>query len=147
VAGLSARPDPHLLRRYLEVCAINTAGVVSQRTLNETAGIAKATGEAYDALLGSLFLIDTLPAWWTNRLKRLTKRAKRYIVDPSIALAALRVDLPGLMRDGYLLGRMVETLVVAHLRAELPRRRGTPREAGNFRFLRDGQAVVPEVRS
>jgi predicted AAA+ superfamily ATPase len=27
VAGLSARPDPRLLRRYLEACAINTAGV------------------------------------------------------------------------------------------------------------------------
>ena len=127
VKELSARPDPQLLRRYLEACAINTAGVVSQRTLNDAAGIAKATGEAYDAMLGNLFLVDALPAWWTNRLKRLTKRAKRYMVDPSLALAALRVDLPGLMRDGHLLGRMLDTLVVAQLRAELPRCETRPR--------------------
>jgi hypothetical protein len=49
------------------------------------------------------------------------------VVDPSLALAAMRVDLAGLMRDADLLGRALDTLVVAQLRAELPRCESGPR--------------------
>lgn len=121
VEVLSTHPNPDLLRRYLEAYAANTAGVVDQHTLNSAAGIAKATGESYERLLQRLLVAEAVPAWWTNRLKRLTKAPKRYVIDPSLALAALRVDVKGLMRDGDLLGRMLDTLVVAQLRAELPR--------------------------
>jgi len=127
VTALSARPDPDLLRRYFEACAVNTAGAVTQRTLNDTAGITKATGEGYDSLLQQLLVVESLPAWWSNRLKRLTKAPKRYVVEPSLAMAALRMDLDGLMRDGDLIRRILDTLVVAHLRADLPRCASRPR--------------------
>jgi predicted AAA+ superfamily ATPase len=119
VAMLATHRDPQLLRRYLESCALNTAGITDHRTVYTTAGVAKATGEAYDQLLRNLLIIDTLPAWWTNRIKRLIRGPKRYLVDPSLALAALRVGVPGLMKDGDLLGRIVDTFVVSQLRAQL----------------------------
>jgi predicted AAA+ superfamily ATPase len=62
VAMLATHRDPHLLRRYLEACALNTAGITDHRTIYQTAGVAKATGEAYDQLLRNLLIIDTLPA-------------------------------------------------------------------------------------
>ena len=127
VRELSARPDPALLRRYLEAYALNTAGVVDQRTLYDAAGIAKATGESYERLLLRLLMVEAVPAWWSNRLKRLTKAPKRYVVDPALGLAALRMDLNGLMRDGNLLGRVLDTFVMAQLRAELPRCDARPR--------------------
>jgi predicted AAA+ superfamily ATPase len=119
VAMLATHRDPQLLRRYLESWALNTAGITDHRTIYETAGVAKATGEAYDRLLRNLLIIDTLPAWWTNRIKRLVRGPKRYLVDPSLALATLRIDVPGLMKDGNLLGRIVDTFVAAQLRAQL----------------------------
>lgn len=119
IAMLATHRDPQLLRRYLESCALNTAGITDHRTIYQAAGIAKATGEAYDQLLRNLLIIDTLPAWWTNRIKRLVRGPKRYLVDPSLALAALRIGVPGLMKDGDLLGRIVDTFVVAQLRAQL----------------------------
>ncbi|MEU6645832.1 DUF4143 domain-containing protein [Saccharomonospora sp. NPDC046836] len=119
VAMLATHRDPQLLRRYLESFALNTAGIIDHRAIYEAAGVAKATGEAYDRLLRDLLIIDTLPAWWTNRIKRLTRVPKRYIVDPALALAALRIDVPGLMKDGNLLGRIIDTFVVAQLRAQL----------------------------
>jgi hypothetical protein len=64
-------------------------------------------------------LIDLVPAWTTNRLNRLAKRAKRYLTDPAIALAAARVDGPSVLRDGDLLGRLIDTFVVAQLRPEV----------------------------
>jgi hypothetical protein len=119
VAMLATHRDPQLLRRYLETCALNTAGVTDHRAIYETAGVAKATGEAYDQLLRNLLIVDALPAWWTNRIKRLIRGPKRYLTDPSLALATLRIGVPGLMKDGNLLGRIVDTFVVAHLRAQL----------------------------
>jgi predicted AAA+ superfamily ATPase len=119
VAMLATHRDPQLLRRYLESCALNTAGITDHRAIYQAAGVAKATGEAYDRLLRNLLVIDTLPAWWTNRIKRLIRGPKRYLVDPSLALAALRIGVPGLMKDGNLLGRIVDTFVVAQLRAQL----------------------------
>ncbi len=121
VAELSAGRDPERMRRYLEAYALNTAGVVDARTLMQAAGVAKATGEAYERLLRDLLVVDALPAWWTNRLKRLVRAPKRHLVDPALALAAIRIDLAGLMADGDLLGRVLDTFVVAQLRAELPR--------------------------
>jgi predicted AAA+ superfamily ATPase len=121
------RRDRERLARFAEVCALHSAGVLDRGKLHEAAGVAKATGEAYEQLLRALVLIDTLPAWWTNRLKRLSRAPKRMFVDAGLALAALRIDLDGLMRDGDLLGRMLDTFVVAQLRAEVPACRSNPR--------------------
>ena len=127
LAQLSPRRDPGRLRSYLEAYAIHSASVVDQSTLRQAAGVAKATGEAYEELLRNLFVVDLVPAWWSNRLKRLIRAPKRYFTDSAMALAALRVDLRGLLRDGHLLGRMLDTLVLAQLRAELPRCDSRPR--------------------
>jgi hypothetical protein len=127
LAELSSRRDPQRLRSYLEAYAIHSASVVDQTTLRQAAGVAKATGEAYEDLLRNLFVVDLVPAWWSNRLKRLVRAPKRYFTDSALALAALRVDLQGLLKDGHLLGRMLDTLVLAQLRAELSRCDSRPR--------------------
>jgi hypothetical protein len=120
VTARVGRRDLRRLRRFAEVCALNSAGVVSSQSLYEAAGISKATGESYDELLRSLSLVDMLPAWWTNRLKRLARAPKRFFVDPSLALGLLRADIDAVLADGDLLGRTLETFVVAQLRAQLP---------------------------
>jgi uncharacterized protein len=126
-AGIGASRDPQLLRRYLESYALNTAGVIDHRAIYQAAGIAKNTGDAYERLLRNLLVLETLPAWWTNRLKRLVHTPKRYIVDSSLVLAALRVDVNGLMRDGNLLGRVIDTFAIAQLRAQLASCESQPR--------------------
>ncbi len=112
--------DPQRLRRYLEAVALNTAGVVQHKTLYEAAEIDRQTADAYDRLLRDLLVLDVMPAWTTNRLKRLTRYPKRYLVDPALATGILGLDTSGALRDGDLLGRLLDTFVVAQLRAELP---------------------------
>jgi predicted AAA+ superfamily ATPase len=119
LSALGTHRDPQLLRRYVESYALNTAGVTDHRAIYEAAGVTRTTGEAYEHLLRNLLVVDALPAWWTNRIKRLVRGPKRYLVDSSLALAVLRVDIFGLMRDGDLLGRIIDTFVVAQLRAQL----------------------------
>jgi predicted AAA+ superfamily ATPase len=64
-------------------------------------------------------VLDSLPAWMTNRLSRLVKGAKRYLVDPALMSAALRLDEAAVLRDGNLMGRLIDTFVVAQIRPEL----------------------------
>ena len=110
--------DPMRLRRYFEALALNTAGLAEHHTLYTAAGINRLTAVAYDQLLANLFVLDSVPAWTTNRLSRLVKSAKRYLVDPALVSTALHVDEAAIMRDGDLLGRMLDTFVMAQLRPE-----------------------------
>lgn len=116
---LGAVRDPARVRRYFEAIALSTAGMPDDRTLFTAAGIDHRTARSYERLLTDLFAVDALPAWQTNRLSRLVRSAKRYVVEPALAASVLRLDASAILRDGDLLGRMLDTFVVAQLRAEL----------------------------
>jgi uncharacterized protein len=118
-AGLDEGRDPVRLRRYLDVLAENTAGLPTDATLVEAGGINVRTAGAYDRLLQALGVLDIVPAWSTNRLKRLSQRGKRYLTDTGLTAALLRVGTQDLLRDGSLFGRLLDAYVAAQVRAEL----------------------------
>ena len=111
-------PDAARLRRYLEACAVGSAGTAHHKTLYDAAGISRKTALAYDALLQDLMVVDHLPAWSTNRLKRLSRAPKRYMVDSGLLAGVLRVSVDDVLASAGLLGSMIDTFVVAQLRAE-----------------------------
>jgi len=119
--------DPVKLARYFEVLALNSAGIVADTTILEAAHVDRKTADAYNRLLVNLFVLDVVPAWLTNRLSRLVKAPKRYVTDPSLIGAALRLDARGVMRDGDTLGRLLDTFVAAQLRPELAASKRNPR--------------------
>ncbi|MBO0810279.1 MAG: ATP-binding protein, partial [Actinobacteria bacterium] len=119
--------DPERLRRFFEALALNTAGVVENATLYQAAGINRRTALAYEQLLRNMFILDAVPAWFTNRLKRLVHTPKRYLVDPALLAAVVGLDIEAVLRDADLLGRLIDTFVVAQLRAELPVSQHQPR--------------------
>lgn len=110
--------DPTRLRRYLRALAASTAGIPAVTTLIDAAGIDRSTAVAYDALLERLLLTQSLPAWSSNRLSRLIRLPKRHLVDPAFLGPLLGVDARSVLRDGDLLGRVLDTFVVAQLRPE-----------------------------
>ena len=126
-AQLEGGRDPVRLRRFFEAYALNTAGIIEEKTLLEAAGINRKTAQAYERLLGNLFVVESLPAWASNRLKRLVLTPKRHLVDPALAGAVLRLDVDNVLRDGDLLGRLLDSFVVAQLRAEIPVTAARPR--------------------
>jgi predicted AAA+ superfamily ATPase len=117
--GADAIRDPIRLRRYLQAWAANLSCVVEHATLYEAAGINRLTAVAYDSLLASLFVVDPLPAWTSNRVARLAGRPKRHLVDPALVGPLLGVDLTGVLRDPVLLGGLLESFTLAQLRPEL----------------------------
>lgn len=111
--------DPARLRRYLEAYALNSAGLVDDKTLYDAAGIDRRTALAYEALLTSLQVVEAVPAWTSNRLRRLTLSPKRYLVDPALLAGIIGVTESAVLHDGDLLGRVLDTFVAAQLRAEV----------------------------
>jgi len=121
------RRDPERLRSYLEAYALSSAGVSEHKTIFDAAGINKVTASSYETLLTDLLIVEQVPAWTSNRLKRLVRQPKRYMIDAALMAATLRVDEQGVVADGNVLGRMLETFVAAQLRPEVPLSRTRPR--------------------
>jgi uncharacterized protein len=117
--GIAGHRDPLRLRRYFEATALSTAGQPEHKTLYDAAKINRKTAMAYDTLLTNLFVLELVPAWASNRLTRLIKTPKRYLVDPALAGAALGLDAAAVLRDGDLLGRLIDSYVLAQIRPEL----------------------------
>lgn len=132
---LGEHRDPRRLRRYLQALASNSAGVVEHTTVYTAAGITRPTALAYDGLLDLLMVTDQVPAWSTNRLKRLVRASKRYVTDPAILGSLIGVDQVAALRDGDVLGRLIDTFVLAQLR---PEREVSEIQPGFF-HLRDQQ--------
>ncbi len=112
--------DPHLLHRYFEAYALNTAGQPTDQSLFQAAGVDRKTATAYDHLLANLFVTTSVPSWHSNRLHRLVRTPKRYVLDTGLLSAAGGFAEEDFLRDGDLLGRFLDTFVFNQLRAELP---------------------------
>jgi uncharacterized protein len=150
--------DPHKLRRYLVALANNTAGVVEHKAIYDAAGVTRMSAQAYESLASALFLADHLPAWHTNRLNRLTRSPKRYITETALVGPLLGIDERSLLRNGDLLGRIIDTFVVQQLRPEAGacstdvrlhhlRHEGGDREVDVIAEFADGRVIAVEIKA
>jgi uncharacterized protein len=117
------RFDPVRVGRLLKGLARNVATPVTASTLATDAGggdgpLDPRTVARYLDALERAFIIEDQPAWGPHLRSRyrLRQSAKRHFVDPSLAVAALETDTPGLLRDLNLLGLLFESLVIRDLR-------------------------------
>ncbi|MDE3009120.1 MAG: ATP-binding protein [Acidobacteriota bacterium] len=118
-ALLDAAKNPVKLRRYLSFLALSNAGLPSDATLYRAADVNAKTAAKYDQLLQNLYVLDLVPAWSSNRLSRLIKTAKRYIVDSSLAATAAGLSAEAILDNADLVGRYFDAFATAQLRAEI----------------------------
>ena len=110
---------PARLRRYFEALAINSAGLPKEESVYTAAGIDHRTAKSYQDLLSAVYVLDVIPSFESKRLERMVKMPKRYIVDPAFMGVALGIDSRAITRDGDLVGRVLDTFVMAQLRPEV----------------------------
>ena len=118
--GLEPGRDPSRMRRFIEALALNSAGVLPDKTIYDAAGINRKTAQSYTRLLSNLGIAYELPAWSHHRFRRLTRSPKRFVCDCGLLAAIIGTNPDGLMRDADLLGRVLETFVAGELRAQAP---------------------------
>lgn len=150
--------DAGRLRAYFEAYALNSSGAPEHKTIFDAARITRDTANAYETLLTRLLAIEQMPAWTPNRLKRLVHAPKRYVMDPALMMAALRLDIAGVLGDGDILGRVLDTFVAAQLRAEAAvaeceprlhhlRTQGGRQEVDILAELGGGRVIAVEVKA
>lgn len=137
VADLADVRSPTGLAALLRAVALNTAGLPSLTTLADAAGIDHRTASAYLDLLEDLRIIERIPAWTTNRLSRMVKTPKYYVLDPGLAAHLAGDTRAGLLKSNDRIRRLIDTFVLAQLRPLL--RLDTPSVTAHH--LRDANQV------
>ena len=105
----------NLMPRLMRVLAEHSGQLVNYSGFGAALGMNHVTVQKYVGVLESLFLICTLPPWYTNALKRLTKSPKLHFLDSGL-LAALRGLTPErIRRDRQLFGPLLVTFVFGEI--------------------------------
>ena len=87
------------LPRLLAAAAAQTACLFNLADLAAPFQVSRPTIGAYVELPERLFLLERLPAWHCNRLRRHVKRPKLHFGDTGLAAALLGVDAAALQAD------------------------------------------------
>ncbi|MXW92053.1 MAG: DUF4143 domain-containing protein, partial [Rhodospirillaceae bacterium] len=101
----------NLMPRLMRVLAEHSGQLVNYSGFGASLGMNHVTVQKYLGVLENLFLLSTLPPWYTNTLKRLTKSPKLHFLDSGL-LAALRDLTPNRVdRDRQPFGPVLESFV------------------------------------
>ena len=103
-------------RKVMVSLALRTGNLLNQSEIARDAGISQSSVHRYVKLLEISNIIKQIPAFYSNKIKRIMKMPKIFFVDP-----ALSVYLAGYYDTGHLsesreLGSFFETMVYLHLK-------------------------------
>ena len=108
-----------ILQEYARCTSTQTGLATMSKNLKNRGGeVSRPTFIDYISAFRKLHIIDELPAWQPS-LKakaRTTSTPKRYLVDPSLACAALKANAKALLSDLSTMGHMFENLCVRDLK-------------------------------
>jgi len=101
--------------KILQFAAMQSAQLLNISNLAAAVQISRQTTSAYFTLLQNVFLVDVLPAWFSNQKKRLIKAPKVHITDTGLAAALLGLSADKLNADRSMLGHLLESFVYNEL--------------------------------
>lgn len=109
IDGLTALP------RLLALLAARAGSLLNFAEISNSAGIPQTTLKRYMTLLETTFLIRFLPAWSTNKSKRLVKTPKVILCDTGLMAHLVGTNADGLLRGAAAIGAFLENFVVMEL--------------------------------
>lgn len=112
VRDLARIEDLATFPRLLALSAARTAQLTNLSDLARAGGVPNTTLRRYMTLLEGVFLLHYLPAWSTNRTKRVTRSPKLHLTDPGLAAHLVGLDEGAMAGAGPNLGALVETFAV-----------------------------------
>jgi len=112
IDGLTAMP------RLLSMLATRSPSLLNYSELSRTTGLPQTTLKRYMALFETIFLIDHLPAWYSNLGKRLVKTSKLIMNDTGLLATLLAVNAARL-ENNPLCGALIENFVIMELKKQI----------------------------
>lgn len=108
-------PQAPKLRAVLDSCAARTGQLLNKQAVARDSAVDVRTADAHVSLLEDLSVVVRIPAWHTQRVKRLTRSPKVHVMDPGLAAHLLGTDARALSLSERLVGQLFETLVVTEI--------------------------------
>ena len=127
--------------RLLEALAAQTAQLLSVNNIAGELGMARPTIEKDLAALETMFLVERLPAYFDNRLKRLIKSPKIHLCDTGIACRIAGLNSTRLGLDRTARGHLLETFVFR----ELARQASVLKSEHSFFHYRNEDGVEVDI--
>jgi len=118
VRGLGRIASLDALPRLLQLGAGQTARLMNVAELAGPFQLSRPTIRDYVTLLERVFLVEHLPPWHSNRLRRLIKTPKLRMGDTGLAAFLLGLDADGLWSDRAVFGQLLETFVFQEIRRQ-----------------------------
>lgn len=134
ISGLQRIAD---LPRLLRLIAARMGTTMVWTSLATDAGMPRRTLDPYIALLETLYLTHTLPAWGVNLTSREVKQPKVFPVDSGLAATLLGASPEALGPGATLAGALLECFVVGELRRQL----GWASQRATLHHYRDNRGV------
>lgn len=108
-----------ILPRLLSLLAARTASLLNYADISRSIGIPQSTLKRYMSLLETTFLIQTLPAWFTNLSKRLVKAPKLIFSDTGLIAHLIDLNEERMKTDAGIFGQLLENFVVIELKKQI----------------------------
>lgn len=129
--------DHEAMTRLLGIAATQTARLYNLLDMSSVFSLSRPTVGKYVEILERIFMLERIPAWRNNRLKRLVKAPKLHVCDTGIGCAVIGADSESLKKDRDLFGQYLESFVLQ----ELKRQSGWHGEPLTFYHYRDKDKV------
>jgi hypothetical protein len=104
--------------KILQLASAQSGQLLNMSAIAAPFQISRQTVTAYFSLLKNIFLVDILPAWHSNRGKRLVKTPKVHMADTGLAAVLLGMGSDQLESDRSMLGQLLESFVYNELRRQ-----------------------------
>ena len=141
ILDLSKIRSIEVLPKLLQSAVNLTGQLLNISDIGSSLQMNRNTTRDYLTLLEYQFLIERLPAWYTNRLKRLIKSPKIHFGDTGIACALVGLNTNDLVKQRTLLGHLLETFVFQ----ELKRQSSSSDQLYSFYHFRDKDKVEVDL--
>jgi predicted AAA+ superfamily ATPase len=151
IEGLTIMP------RLLSLLSARTASLVNFAEISRSIGLPQSTLKRYMTLLETTFLVQTLPAWFTNLSKRIVKAPKLILNDTGLIAHLIGLNEERMKTDAGIFGQLLENFVVMELRKQISWSRAQPqifhyrtqtgREVDIILENADGKVVGIEVKA
>lgn len=102
--------------RLLRMIAEHSGNLVNYSSIGSAAGLNHVTAQKYLRIFESLFIVETIQPWFTNKLKRLTKSSKLHFLDSGLLAAMRGISPDHLRRDRGAFGSVLEAFVYSEVR-------------------------------
>ncbi len=115
IGDIAQVKDASDLTRLLAFLESRNAQLLNQSAISQALGHSRATIDRYLTLLERLFLIRLLPAWHSNRSKRLVKTPKLHFVDSGLAATLGELEPGSWNEERPRFGHLLESFVLQQL--------------------------------